>query len=551
MMRIHLENNDTNYIIEKKMTLREFLEFSKYEHKFPCMAAKVNNRIREFESTIYSDSNISFINITDSDGVRIFQRGLIFLLYIASKRVFPGRKLKVLHSLNNGLYCELGNWVNQNEIERLKAEMNSLVKSDLEFKKFKLDKREAVEKFSSQGDADKLKIFKYRTKSTVSVYQCGDVPFINYFYGYMPPSSGVLNIFDLKLYGQGFLLLCPTAKSPDALPEYKEMPKFSQVFLQYQKWGEILGISTVGDLNKKIAENKIKEIIMISEALHEKKIAKIAEEISKFQNKRLLLIAGPSSSGKTTTAKRLQLQLKANCINPVSISIDDYFIDRENTPKDSDGNYDFESIEAINLELFNKNISDLLEGKEIFLPKYDFLTGKGRISDQKISIEKDQPIIVEGIHGLNEKLTQKIPRKHKFKIYVSALTQLGIDDVNRIPTTDTRLIRRIVRDSWSRGHDALRTIKMWPSVRRGEEKYIFPYQEEADIMFSSALVYELSILRIYSERLLVQISEDNPENTEAKRLLKFLEYFLPITNTEDIPRNSIIKEFIGGSIFDY
>jgi len=551
MIKVHLNNNDRYYVIEGKMNLGEFLEFSEYKPDNPVLAAKVNNRIRELNSEIYTDSDIEYITVENSDGVRIIQRGLIFLLYLSAKKLFPEKKLKVLHSLNNGLYCELGNWISEDDLNNLKHEMEELIKSDFEFKKIKLDKREAIEKFREQEAEDKLKIFRFRTKSTVSVYKCGNIPLINYFYGYMPPSSGVLKVFDLKLYGQGFLLLCPTPTSPDKLPEYKDMQKFSQVFLQYQRWGEILGIETVGDLNKKIAENRIKEIILISEALHEKKIAKIAEEISKYQNKRLLLIAGPSSSGKTTTAKRLQLQLKANCINPVSISIDDYFIDREKTPKDENGNYDFESIDAINLELFNKNISDLMDGKEVYLPRYDFKTGKSTITERKICIKKDQPIIVEGIHGLNEKLSEKISRKNKFKIYVSALTQLGIDDINRIPTTDTRLIRRIVRDSWSRGHNALRTIQMWPSVRRGEEKYIFPYQEEADIMFSSALVYELSVLRIYAEKLLVQISEEHKENSEAKRLLKFLEYFLPITDKEDIPRNSIIREFIGGSIFDY
>ncbi|HOO32862.1 MAG TPA: nucleoside kinase [Thermotogota bacterium] len=537
--------------IEKKESLKSILENSGYKPVLPVLGARVNNRIRELSNEVYCDSEIEFIDITTSDGIRMMQRGLIFLLYLSAKMVFPEKKLKVLHSIGNGLYCELGDWVTSKDLIKIKNKMSELIELDLAFKKEKLDKREAIRQFNENGDFEKVRLFKFRKKSTVNVYRCGDLEYINYFYGYLPPSTGCLTPFDIEIYGQGFLLLTPTQDSPEKLPERNELPKFSQVFLQYQRWGEILNIETVGDLNQKIADGKIKEVILMAEALHAKKISKMAEEISKNLEKRIILIAGPSSSGKTSTAKRLSLQLMAEGLRPLTISLDDYFVDRENTPKDENGNYDFESIHALDLELFNQNLIQLLDGKAIIPPKFNFVNGKRFYNGREIKIGKDQPIIIEGIHGLNEKLTSRIPRSKKFKIYVSALTQLGIDDINRIPTTDTRLLRRIVRDNMSRGHSALKTIEMWPSVRRGETRNIFPFQEEADYMFSSALVYELAVLKMYAEQLLMQISDDDPQNTESKRLLKFLEYFMPVTNIEFIPRNSIIREFIGGSIFEY
>jgi uridine kinase len=551
MITLKIKNNQKTIIIDKKEKLSSILETSAYNPKLPVLGARVNNRIRELSNDVYSDSEIDFIDITNSDGIRMVQRGLIFLLYISTKILFPEKKLKVLHSIGNGLYCELGSWTDQKDLKKIKEKMNELITSNLEFKKEKLDKRVAIEHFEKNNDYDKVRLFKFRKKSSVNVYRCGDHEYINYFYGYMPPDTSCLKPFDIEIYGQGFLLLTATAESPVKLPERSELQKFSQVFLQYQRWGEILNIETVGDLNKKIADGKTKEVILMSEALHAKKISKMSEEISKNLEKRIILIAGPSSSGKTSTAKRLSLQLMAEGLKPLTISLDDYFVNREKTPLDENGEYDFESINALDLDLFNQNLIYLLDGVEITPPKFDFITGKRFYNGEKMKIEKDQPIIIEGIHGLNERLTSSIPRNKKFKIYVSALTQLGIDDINRIPTTDTRLIRRIVRDNQSRGHSALRTIEMWPSVRRGETRNIFPFQEEADYMFSSALVYELAVLKTHAEQLLMQISDDHPQNTESKRLLKFLEYFLPVINVEYIPRNSIIREFIGGSIFDY
>ncbi len=551
MIKIKILNNDKTLTFQDTVTVRQILEKAELQTERPVLGAKVNNRLRELSSKVFTDSEVLFIDITHSDGIRMIQRGLVFTLYIAAKELFPTRKLKVLHSIENGLYCELGNWVLNSEIEQLKNRMSELIDADYHFTKHKLDKRLALMKFEENGDIEKVRLFRFRKKSTVNVYKCGELEYINYFYGYMPPRTGCLKPFDLEVYGQGFLLLTATQNSPDILPERKQLQKFSQVFLQYQRWGEILGIETVGDLNKKIADGKIKDIILMSEALHAKKITNMAEEISKNLEKRLILIAGPSSSGKTTTAKRLKLQLMAEGLKPVTISLDDYFVDREKTPRDELGNFNFESIDALNLELFNNHLLDLLEGKTVQIPKFDFVQGKGFYNGEMLTISKEQPLIIEGIHGLNEELTKSIPREWKFKIYVSALTQLSIDDINRIPTTDTRLIRRIVRDNSTRGHSAIKTIKMWQSVRKGETENIFPFQEEADYMFSSALVYELAVLKIYAEQLLVQIGDENEENIESKRLLKFLEYFLPITSTCYIPKMSIIREFIGGSVFEY
>jgi len=550
MISIRVLNTGETIAVPRESTVQEVIEHIQYQNPCKPLAARVNNRIRELDSKIHMDAQLELIDIRDPDGMRMVQRGLVFLLYIAAKELFPDRQLKVLHSINNALYCELGDWVSDEEIQKLHQRMEALIHQDLPFQKEKMDKLIATKKFMEQGDTDKVSLFRYRKKSTISIYRCGAVPFINYFYGYMVPSTSYLSPFELRTYAQGFLMIHPTAASPRQLPEYQELPKFSQVFLQYQRWGEVLEIDTVADLNEKIAQEKIKEIIWISEALHEKKIALMAEEICNHPGKRLILIAGPSSSGKTSTSKRLELHLKANGRKPITIALDDYFVDREKTPLDEEGNYNFESIDALDLDLFNDHLIRLMNGELVMIPTFNFRLGK-RIEESKtLQASPNQPIIVEGIHGLNEKLTRKIPRKKKFKIYVSALTQLSIDYCNRIPTTDTRLLRRIVRDHKFRGHSALRTIQMWPSVRRGEEQYIFPFQEEADVMFSSALSYELSVIRNFAEPLLVQINESQRENTEAKRLLKFLEYFLPITDYEDIPRNSILREFIGGSVLD-
>ncbi|SHH40947.1 nucleoside kinase [Thermosipho atlanticus] len=558
MEKIELTFKITNekVYIDKGATLFQLVEkFQKY-YDSPIVAAKINNTIVELFRPIFKAGTLEFLDINSVDGFRIFQRGLLFILKITLKKLFPEFTLKVSHSVGKAIYCELKNErsklnLSDEDIKNIKSEMDKLILENKPFKKHELLKTEAMELFKNLGYYDKVKLLKYRKKKTVKVYQLDD--FHDYFYGYMPPSTGILKYYDLKKYSEGFVLILPEFKNNNPILEFKPLPKLSAVFLEYQKWLEIMDIDSVGDLNDIIAsgERNVTDLIIMSEALHEKRIAFIAEEIKKRKHVRLILIAGPSSSGKTTFSKRLMIQLRASGLRPVTISLDDYFVDREKTPKNEKGEYDFEALEAIDIELFNKNLLELFEGKEVEIPKFDFATGKRKSTGQRLKIEKDQPIIVEGIHGLNPKLTSLIPEELKFKIYASALTQINLDNTNRIHTTDTRLLRRIVRDSKFRNHNALQTLKMWPNVRKGEEKNIFPFQENADIMFNSALVYEIPVLKIFAEQLLITVPDNLPETSEATRLLKILDYFLPITNIEDIPRTSLIREFIGRSVFKY
>lgn len=524
-------------------------DFQRY-HKSQIVAVNVDNEIKELFHKLRRDCTIRFVDLSSQDGIKIYQRSIYFVAYVAAKRVLPSKTLSMLHSLGKGLYCEFENYeVTDEVIKKLKAEMKRIIDANIPFEKEFLWKAEAIELFKDIGREDKVKLFKFRKKDTVNIYKCAG--YCNYFYGHLVPSSGYLKLFDLVKVGPGFVIRHPDITSPDKLPEYIPQNKLAQIYSEYEQWGKILGVKTVGDLNEVISSGNIAELIRISEALHEKKIAYIADMIATRKKARLVLIAGPSSSGKTTFAKRLALQLKVNGYRPIGISLDDYFVDRSKTPRDENGNYDFESIHALNLELFNKHMKALLEGNEIEQVKFDFKVGRRMYTGKKLRLEEDQLIIVEGIHGLNEVLTQIIPREMKFKIYVSALTQLNIDKDNRIPTTDTRVMRRIVRDNKFRGHTALDTIRMWPKVRKGEERNIFPFQEEADVMFNSALIYELGVLKLFAEPTIIQIDNSKPEYAEAKRLLRFIDYFLPITDLEDIPRLSIIREFIGGSAFKY
>jgi len=553
-MKIKLKDikNDKTYLVNKG---DNFIKVSKeYEEETgrKVFAVKHNNNIREIFKEVDSDGIIEFIDIKIPDGVKINRRGLFFILYAAIKDLNSEDDLLVNNSLGNGIYCELKSGIPSEEhLEKIKNIMKDYINKDLEFDKHNIDKFQAIKMFEENNHMEKSLLFKYRKKTTVNFYKMNG--YINYFYGYMPLKTSYLTDFDLIKVDKGFVIVTPNEKCFSKVPKYKHLNKLSATFNEYNEWLKIMEIRTVGELNDYISKGKhsATELIRISEALHEKKYAKIADDIIQRNNVRLITLAGPSSSGKTTSSKRISLQLRVNGLRPVEISLDDFFVERDKTPIDENGNYDFESLYALDLDLFNNILINLINGKEVQLPRFNFVTGKREWRNNKIRIEKDQPIIVEGIHGLNEKLTESIPRDKKYKVYVSALTQLNIDKVNRIPTTDSRIIRRIVRDFNFRGHDALATIKMWPSVRRGEEHNIFPYQEEADIMFNSNLIYELSILKIFAEPLLLRIDNSVPEYSEAKRLLKFLDYFLPITELEEIPRKSVIREFIGRSTFEY
>ncbi|MGQ9856510.1 MAG: nucleoside kinase [Fervidobacterium sp.] len=545
------------YEIPQGETLEEIADEYRKEHNKIILGARINNTIVELFRPIDRSGEVTFITLDSQDGMRIYQRGLLFILHASVRKVFRDYTLKVLHTIGHGIYCEIRDNntpinLSEDDIKNIKDEMYRWVREDYRFKKNELQKSQAITLFDAAGMEDKVKLLKYRKKKTVKVYEADG--HFDYFYGYMPPSTGYLKWFEIVKYDQGFVLLLPRVENEKVIvPEFKPLPKLSNVFLEYSRWLEIMEINSVGDLNEVIAkgERAVTDLIILAEALHEKRIAMISEEIKKRESVRLVLIAGPSSSGKTTFSKRLMVQLKASGFKPVTISLDDYFVDRERTPRDENGNYDFEALEALDVELFNKNLVALFNGKEVEIPKFNFVLGRREPSGTKMRIEKDQIIIVEGIHGLNPKLTELVPEELKFKIYASALAQLNLDNVNRLHTTDVRLIRRMVRDSKFRGHDALATLRMWDSVRRGEERNIFPYQENADAMFNSALVYELAVLKIFAEPLLAVVPDDAPESTEANRLLKILDYFLPITNIEDIPRTSIIREFIGRSAFRY
>lgn len=555
MLKIYV--NGETYEIAPGTTLEQIAK--DYEKKTGKMVlgARLNNSIVELFRPIYRSVEVSFITLDSQDGMRIYQRGLLFILHAAVRSLFKTYALKVLHTIGHGIYCEIRDKntpveLSEDDVKNIANEMRKWAEADIRFKKNELQKSEAIQLFASAEMEDKVKLLKYRKKKTVKVYEANG--HFDYFYGYMPPSTGYLKWFDIVKYEQGFVLLLPVVKDGKiSVPAFKPLPKLSAVFLEYSRWLEIMEINSVGELNEVIAkgERAVTDLIILAEALHEKRIAMISEEIKKKGNVRLVLIAGPSSSGKTTFSKRLMIQLKASGFKPVTISLDDYFVDREKTPRDENGNYDFEALEAIDVDLFNRNLVDLFNGKEVEIPKFNFVTGKREPVGTKMKIDKDQIIIVEGIHGLNPKLTELVPEELKFKIYASALAQLNLDNVNRLHTTDVRLLRRMVRDSKFRGHDALATLRMWDSVRRGEERNIFPYQENADAMFNSALIYEVSVLKIFAEPLLAVVPDDVPESTEANRLLKILDYFLPITNIEDIPRTSIIREFIGRSAFRY
>jgi len=429
----------------------------------------------------------------------------------------------------------------------IKERMQAIVAADEKIEKIKVKREEVIRIFADYGMTDKLRLLKYIKLPYINLYKCGHL--YDYFYGPMVPSMGYLKIFDLLFYEPGFILMYPHAEDPFTIPPFKDLPKLARVFKEAEEWAGILDVGDVGGLNDKVESGKINDIILVNEGLHEKKIANIADKIYESKDKlKIVLIAGPSSSGKTTFSKRLSIQLRVLGLRPYPLSLDDYFVDRERTPRDANGNYEFESIRALDLELFNQHLAALLNGEEVELPQFNFRTGLREWNGKKFKMDNDSILVIEGIHGLNEILTSSIPRENKYKIYISALTQLNIDNHNRIPTTDGRLIRRIVRDYKYRGRNAETTILTWPQVRAGEEKNIFPYQEEADVMFNSELVYEMCILKKYAEPLLQEITINSPAYLEAKRLLIFLSYFLE-ADENTIPNNSIIREFIGGSCF--
>ncbi len=546
MFKVTIEDN----VIELKepMTLEKLACNYRVEDRPLIVAALVNNKLRELFYEVDEDAEITWVDLTQSDGIRMYQRTLAFVFIRAAMEVFRDIHVNVRHSLSKGLYCDFDyhRELNADDIDKIKTRMDEIISKGEVIHKASVSLEEAKTIFEDLEFRTKAKLLKYREHDFINIYTCGWLK--NYFYGYMLPNVSYLTRYDIMKYDQGVILRHPVVSEPMDLPEFVEHKKIAKIFKESEAWGEIVSVSNVFELNDEIEKNNYKELMILGEALHEKKVAQIADQITQL-DKKVILIAGPSSSGKTTFANRLRIQLMVNGYNPITLSTDDYFVDREFTPRDENGDFDFESIDAVDVNLFNEHLAALVDGKCVELPTFNFVEGKKEYNGKFLQIHEHQPIIIEGIHGLNERLTSQIDHEHKFKIYISALTQLNIDDHNRIPTTDSRLIRRIVRDSKYRGHNAKRTIQLWASVRRGEEKNIFPFQEEADVMFNSALSFELAVLKKHAEPLLQAIESDCEEYKEAKRLLKFLSYFESIDDDQLVPITSILKEFIGGSYF--
>lgn len=537
---------------EKGVSLEQITRDFQQKGQCQVVAAIVNNELKELNSVLNKDCHVRLIDACSSIGSRIYQRSLSFVLIRACAELFPKCKVSVEHSLSKGLYCEIHcpckSAIDENDTRRIENRMREIIEADIPLIKKQVPLSEATKIFKEYGQINKVRLMKYRKESYVNIYECGW--FKNYFYGYMVPSTGYLKAFRLKFYSPGLVIQLPRKENNGEIPVFKEQPKLFKIFRETERWSRILGIDYVASLNDLIVTKREREFICIAEALHEKKVAEIADSITEhIKEKKLILIAGPTSSGKTTFSKRLEIQLRVNGLKPASISLDDYFVNREHTPRDEQGEHNFETLNALNLELFNRDLERILAGEEVEIPTFNFCLGRSEYKGNIIKITKEQPLILEGIHCLNDQLTKYIPRENKFKIYISALTQLSIDEHNRIPTTDTRLIRRMVRDSKFRSNDANATLSLWESVRRGEEENIFPFQEDADVMFNSALFYELNILKKYVEPLLKQVDTTSSHHPEAKRLLRFLNYFVSLENEEDIPKTSILKEFIGGSIF--
>lgn len=515
------------------------------------LLAKNGNDLQELISRVRDQAEVSFVTLKDAAGQLVYKRSVTLLMLKAVYDLFGEdmvKHVKVLYSMGKGYYCTIGETrIDEAVVEKIALRMQELVQDEIPIIKRTVKTRDAIKIFEQAGMEDKVELFRYRRSSSVSLY--GIDGFEDYFYGYMVPNTRFLKKFRLIKYEDGFVIIIPSTEDTKAIPEFKPLPKLYQVQKMSTDWGDMMGIDTVGALNTKIAEGNIQEMILVQEALQEKKIAEIAEMIAEKPEKKLVMIAGPSSSGKTTFSHRLSIQLMAHGLKPHPIPVDDYFVNRSETPLDEYGMKNYECLEAIDVKQFNEDMTRLLAGERVELPTYNFLTGCREYGKGKFKqLGKDDILVIEGIHCLNDKLSYSLPKDSKFKIYISALTQLNIDEHNRIPTTDGRLLRRIVRDARTRGTSAQSTIERWYSVRRGEESNIFPYQEEADVMFNSALIYELAVLKIYAEPALFGIPVESKEYQEAKRLLKFLEYFIPV-KSESIPTNSLLREFVGGSCF--
>ena len=541
-----IQYKDNIFEVEENTKIKDLLKDE--IKKGNSIAARFNNEVKSLNYKLKEDGNLTLIDISDKDGIRVYRKGLLFVIGKAVEELYPGAKMMVNYQLSNSLLCEFDNLeVTDEMIEKINEKVAEIVKKDLPIEKKSMTKEEANE-FYKDNDTIKGRLqLDLNTKKQVSLYWCED--YFNYYYGILPISTGYLNIYEIIKYHRGFLVRYPSRREISKLPEFQENKKLLATLDEYDLLHRVLNVPTVKELNEITRQGKIKDYILLDEALHEKKIANIADDIVKNDKIKVILIAGPSSSGKTTFAQRLGIQLRLNGLKPVTISVDNYFVERPQNPKDENGNYNFECLEAIDVKLFNEHLVRLLNGEEVEMPTFDFEVGTKRYKGNTLKLAEDEVLVIEGIHCLNDKLTPLIPKEQKYKIYISCLTVLNIDEHNRISTTDTRLIRRIVRDSQFRGYKALHTLQMWDSVVAGEEKNIFPFQEEADSMFNSSLIYELAVLKDYAMPLLAEIDNSNKEYSEAKRLHRMLGYFESIP-ADYLPSNSLLREFVGGSTFN-
>jgi len=549
MMKLKLTLSNGKVIeVEKGTEINTVIMENDLIGDVPVVLARVNGKLKELTAPIEEEGRFEAVDISTSMGIKVYTRTVQFVMIKATLDIFPEAEITIEHALGKGLFGEIhkNSPLNSDDVAKIKERMEQIIKKNLLIKKVGVSREEAINIFKGYKMEDKVRLLKYANADNVKLYELDG--FYDYFYGPMAYSTGILKVLDLIYYEPGFVLKLPRESDPYSIPQFVEHKKLNKIFYETEQWGNILGVGDVGSLNDKVVSGEIVDFVRVAEALHEKKIANIADMISDREEVKIVLIAGPSSSGKTTFARRLGTQLRVNGLIPIPISLDDYFVDRDHTPKDEYGEYDFESIYALDLELFNSNLEELLDGKEIEIPNFNFKTGNREWNGEKIKLPENGVLIIEGIHGLNEMLTSAIPKENKFKIYISALTQLNIDNHNRIATTDVRIIRRMVRDILSRGYGAEQTLRMWPSVRRGEEKNIFVFQEEADVMFNSTLVYELCVLKKYALAELVKIEETSPVYYEAWRLKSFLNFFKEL-DREVVPENSILREFIGGSCF--
>ena len=550
VIQIRCKNNKKSQKVEIGSTLFDI--FSAFDLKMTHgpVSARVNNKVEGMHYRVYNSKDVEFLDMTSSSGSRAYTRTLFFVLCKAVQDIYPATDVVIDIPVSNGFYVDirLGRPVVDEDVNIIRRRMQEIIDARMPIRRFTVPTEEAVALFQEKGDVEKVKLLKTSGSIYTTYYKIGD--YVDYYYGTLLTNTSQLYLFGLEKYYDGMLLRIPSLKNPDVLGEITRQDKMFEIFKEHHRWQSILGIRTVGDFNQAIDANHSTDIINISEALQEKKIAKIAEEIASRKGVKLVLLAGPSSSGKTTSCKRLSIQLAVNGLKPLQISLDDYFVDREKTPKDASGEYDYESIYALDLDLINEQFNALFRGEEVELPKYDFQSGKSKKSGNRLKMNDNNVLVVEGIHALNPELTAHVPQEQIFRVYASALTTILLDNHNYIPTTDNRLLRRIIRDYKYRGVSAQETIHRWPSVRAGENKWIFPFQENADAMLNTAMLYELAVIKMQAEPLLQQVPENCEEYAEAYRLLKFLKYFkgIPYNN---LPPTSLLREFLGGSSFHY